>query len=76
MSAEKKQNEASQKEASNFHVLPKKDTAKEQGKQPATENDAAQSDVISRDADAGVVGSDSQVNQPTRDTGYDRSQVS
>lgn len=65
----------SQKEAENFHVLPKKDTAREQGKTPATVHDRTNAPVVdgtdsvvptgpgARDAEAGSQ-VDGQTNQP------------
>lgn len=75
MNAAEKKNPAAEKEATNFHVVPK-ERAKEQAKTPEKDSDAAQSDLITRDPEAGALGADSNVNQPLRDSGYDRSQVS
>lgn len=73
MSAVKKQNPAAEKESENFHVAPKQSADKAQ-----PTSDAATSDVVSRDADAGAIVTDAsgQINQPLRDTNTDRSQVS
>lgn len=76
MAATDKQSPESKKEATNFHVMPKGERAREQAKQPAEPSPAAQSDVVSRDPEAGAVGTNPGVNQPTRDTDDDRSQVS
>jgi hypothetical protein len=66
----------SRKEAENFHVLPKRDAAKEQGRKQESA-DLGNANIQERDVDAGsLTGDASQVNQPQRDTGTDRSQVS
>jgi hypothetical protein len=74
MSAVKQQNPAAEKEAENFHVLPK------DGKQaPKSSSDAAQADVLLRDPEAGTITTDpagEQVNSPARRVDPQRSQVS
>ena len=73
----KAQNKATQEQAENFHVLPKSDAQKEQGRKPITTE--AGTGHIERDPEDGsVTGADpsTEVSQPTRNSTFDRSQVS
>ncbi len=73
----KAQNAATREQAENFHVLPKRDAAKEQGRKPSN-SEVGTGNIIDRDADAGSLtgAGNSEVNQPLRDSERDRSQVS
>jgi len=76
----KSQSKPSREEAENFHVLPKRDGKKEQTETATQPKQPGSPTIIDRDVDAGIYtgqgDSASQVNQPLRDAGRDRSQVS
>ena len=73
----KAQNKATQQQAENFHVLPKRETQKEQGRKPQLAE--VGTGHIERDPEHGSItgaGTSTEVTQPTRESTFDRSQVS
>lgn len=73
----KAQSKPSKEQAENFHVLPKADQQKEEGRKPTLAETGT--GHIERDPEAGSVtgaGTSTEATQPTRESTFDRSQVS
>lgn len=72
----KAQSKPSKEQAENFHVLPKAESQKEQGRKPQLSE--VGTGHIARDPEDGSItgAGNTEVTQPTRDSTFDRSQVS